>query len=178
MAERPIFYKGVKYDYRVQARWAVFFDTLGVDAAYKPEGFDGGRGVFFEPDFFIPDWNLYLEARDGPPRKDERDMCRRLSEVSGFDVLMVFLEDGEFRGMFFHEGVCEEDQLCLILDCRVCEAPVLFFETTAPDGTTHQDWEKLAETICDNPACKTKTPSLRRNAGVGAALAAAAQTRF
>lgn len=45
-------YKGYKFRSRLEARWAVFFDALGLDWQYEVEGFDLG-GVYYLPDFKI-----------------------------------------------------------------------------------------------------------------------------
>jgi hypothetical protein len=52
-------YAGCRFRSRLEARWAVFFDHLGVRWEYEPEGFhlsDGG--------FYLPDFRLLL-PRDG-----------------------------------------------------------------------------------------------------------------
>ena len=33
-------YKGYRFRSRLEARWAVFFDTMGIEWIYEPEGFD------------------------------------------------------------------------------------------------------------------------------------------
>lgn len=46
-------YKGYRFRSRLEARWAVFFDTIGADWEYEPEGFDLGNGLYYLPDFRI-----------------------------------------------------------------------------------------------------------------------------
>lgn len=47
-------YKGYRFRSRTEARWAVFFDALGVDWVYEPEGYNlGGAGLYL-PDFWLP----------------------------------------------------------------------------------------------------------------------------
>ena len=46
-------YKGYRFRSRLEARWAVFFDALGYQWEYEPEGFDLGDGVYYLPDFRI-----------------------------------------------------------------------------------------------------------------------------
>jgi nucleoside 2-deoxyribosyltransferase len=46
-------YKGYKFRSRLEARWAVFFDALGLEWEYEPEGFDLGDGVWYLPDFRV-----------------------------------------------------------------------------------------------------------------------------
>lgn len=46
-------YKGYHFRSRLEARWAVFFDALGLEWEYEPEGFDLGDGVYYLPDFKV-----------------------------------------------------------------------------------------------------------------------------
>lgn len=46
-------YKGYRFRSRLEARWAVFFETLNFKWEYEPEGFDLGSGVKYLPDFRI-----------------------------------------------------------------------------------------------------------------------------
>lgn len=46
-------YKGYRFRSRLEARWAVFFDQLGLSWEYEPEGFDLGDGVWYLPDFRV-----------------------------------------------------------------------------------------------------------------------------
>lgn len=47
------YYKGYLFRSRLEARWAVFFDTLGLQWEYEPEGFDFGNGLRYLPDFRV-----------------------------------------------------------------------------------------------------------------------------
>lgn len=46
-------YAGYRFRSRLEARWAVFFQTLGLKWEYEPEGFDLGFGVRYLPDFRV-----------------------------------------------------------------------------------------------------------------------------
>ena len=46
-------YKGYKFRSRLEARWAVFFEELGLDWSYEVEGFNLPSGARYLPDFFI-----------------------------------------------------------------------------------------------------------------------------
>jgi hypothetical protein len=52
---RPIetHYKGYRFRSRLEARWAVFFDALGLAWEYEPEGFELGDGLRYLPDFRV-----------------------------------------------------------------------------------------------------------------------------
>ena len=55
-------YKGYRFRSRLEARWAVFFDTLGIKWQYENEGYQkevelntGLKTLRYLPDFFLPD---------------------------------------------------------------------------------------------------------------------------
>lgn len=64
-------YQGYRFRSRLEARWAVFFDALGVKYEYEPEGFDLGDLGLYLPDFFLPevDGGYWIEV------KGSRDAC-------------------------------------------------------------------------------------------------------
>ncbi len=60
-------YNGYRFRSRLEARWAVFMDALGVRWEYEPEGFDLGGAGWYLPDFYLPDQDIYVEIK--PDRK-------------------------------------------------------------------------------------------------------------
>lgn len=46
-------YAGYLFRSRLEARWAVFFDSLKLDWSYEPEGFQLPSGTFYLPDFRV-----------------------------------------------------------------------------------------------------------------------------
>lgn len=46
-------YAGCRFRSRLEARWAVFLDTVGVSWEYEPEGFETSAGRYL-PDFRVP----------------------------------------------------------------------------------------------------------------------------
>lgn len=53
-------YRGYRFRSRLEARWAVFFDSLGLDWQYEPEGFELNAGRYL-PDFRV----VYPSGRIG-----------------------------------------------------------------------------------------------------------------
>lgn len=58
-------YKGYCFRSRLEARWAVYFDSLGIEWVYEPEGFELGDGVRYLPDFWIPSLDCFIEVKPG-----------------------------------------------------------------------------------------------------------------
>lgn len=56
-------YKGYRFRSRLEARWAVFFDTLGVKWEYEKEGYDLGEHGWYLPDFWLPQSKSWVEIK-------------------------------------------------------------------------------------------------------------------
>ena len=66
-------YRGYRFRSRLEARWAVFFDALGTEWHYEPEGFHlehKGVQVNYLPDFWLPELEAWGEVK-GPPLTEE-----------------------------------------------------------------------------------------------------------
>lgn len=59
-------YDGYKFRSRLEARWAVFFNTLNVEYLYEPEGFDLGNGLYYLPDFKVQCYGTRGSISDKP----------------------------------------------------------------------------------------------------------------
>ena len=64
----PTQYKGVTYRSRTEARWALFFDSLGVSFRYEQQTIHLTSGEYYLPDFLIDDFDAYFEVK---PANDE-----------------------------------------------------------------------------------------------------------
>ena len=139
-------YNGYKFRSRLEARWAVFFDSAGIEYEYEPEGFDLG-GEWYLPDFYLPWFDCYVEIK--PNNSNElsdaenklwklfrgKDNCCCMLCVGEplDDNITVYCQDsndssggeGEFKAKFL-EGVWWDDEyglhgvtkhwVCLVLE--------------------------------------------------------------
>jgi len=84
-------YSGYKFRSRLEARWAVFFDALGLTWEYEPEGFETSAGWYL-PDFkvsFETGFEFWLEIKGKMPTPDEIKKCEALSSGTGQNVYMA-----------------------------------------------------------------------------------------
>lgn len=65
-------YKGCRFRSRLEARWAVFFDQLGIRWEYEPRGFQFDDGSGYLPDFWLPNLRLWVEVKPDAPTPHER----------------------------------------------------------------------------------------------------------
>jgi hypothetical protein len=85
------FYNGYRFRSRLEARWAVFFDSLGIEYQYESEGYDLGKDGFYLPDFYLPGYDLFVEVK--PSRtlfENERNKACSLAKQSGKRLLILF----------------------------------------------------------------------------------------
>ncbi len=92
-------YNGYKFRSRLEARWAVFFDALGVEYEYEPEGFELPNGERYLPDFRLKchgtrgvcseeTFYLYIEVKGIMTDRD----AKRIKAFAG----SPFDDDGEW----------------------------------------------------------------------------------
>lgn len=86
-------YKGYRFRSRLEARWAVFFDMLGIEWVYEQEGFEMEDGTRYLPDFYLPTFEKGMYAEVKPEHGDFRKAIK-------------FAEEGKLR-MWCCEGTPE-----------------------------------------------------------------------
>ncbi|MGI5223022.1 hypothetical protein [Nocardia sp. CA-290969] len=88
-------YAGCRFRSRIEARWAVFFDHLGIGWEYEPQGFDLPSGRYL-PDFLLdfpaypgehfgPDPardGVWWEVKGAAPTQHELNLCWELLEAT------------------------------------------------------------------------------------------------
>lgn len=79
-------YSGRLFRSRLEARWAVFFNRLGIRWEYEKEGFElpdeSGQSLRYLPDFWIPHIESYVEIKADDPSDSERAKAGILSSVT------------------------------------------------------------------------------------------------
>ena len=83
-------YNGYKFRSRLEARWAVFFDALGVEWEYEKQGFDLDEAGKYLPDFWLPGLDCWIEIKGSEPTESEQDKGRLLGEHTGKRVVCFF----------------------------------------------------------------------------------------
>lgn len=118
-------YNGYRFRSRLEARWAVFFDTLGVEYKYEPEGFDLGGCVLLDhfgeniieytlgddhwylPDFYLPGQQCWIEIK---PMADFGDSISKPSLFARCQEKDVFIFMGDpYRGAATYLWVTHND---------------------------------------------------------------------
>jgi len=89
-------YNGYRFRSRLEARWAVFFDSLHIKYRYEVEGFDLD-GVYYLPDFWLPHivpelaadgWGLWVEIKPLPISEAELKKVVSLVEKTKHNAIV------------------------------------------------------------------------------------------
>ena len=85
----PTLYAGINFRSRSEARWAVFFDDLGVTWEYEPEGYSLPSGPYL-PDFLLPNQDVWYEVKGKPPTERESALAQELAKGTGRPVMVAY----------------------------------------------------------------------------------------
>lgn len=86
-------YDNYRFRSRLEARHALFFNTLGIPYIYEMEGFDL-EGTWYLPDFYLPKQDCYVEIKGVEPTPEEMGKAYDLAFYSLKKVYIFFGEVG------------------------------------------------------------------------------------
>jgi hypothetical protein len=119
----PATYNGIEYRSRTEARWAVFFDSLGIQFEYEREGYKTSCG-WYVPDFWLCASQCWVEIK-GSPQQYDTEAFHKLQGVccdtQTFGVLFIgspLHMDGKYVGQDYTDstGGCSSDFATGIID--------------------------------------------------------------
>ena len=99
-------YNGYRFRSRLEARWAVFFDAMGIKYEYEPEGYNLPRKQRYLPDFFFPeqdgigkDWsNTFGEVK--PYAGVKQDIIEFILKKDAKKLCsLIKMFNGKYRGI-------------------------------------------------------------------------------
>ena len=125
MEIKPIetIYNGYRFRSRLEARWAVFFDVLGVKYEYEPEGFKLSDGTLYLPDFYLPESKAFFEVK-GVMNDTDMHKVKQLIKDSGRPCIIGY-SDFSFESCSDENWVGDGYVLMpkyysVLIDCPVC----------------------------------------------------------
>ena len=82
-------YAGCRFRSRTEARWAAFFDSLGIPWEYEREGFELKSGRYL-PDFWLPEQDCWIEIKGRRPTDREQTKARELGRITRCEVYLFW----------------------------------------------------------------------------------------
>lgn len=89
-------YNGYRFRSRLEAKWAVFFDTVGIKYQYEIEGYEMDD-IRYLPDFYLPEYDRWFEIKGKPLSVVEIKKCeefcfRKDNENIKFSIILGYPE--------------------------------------------------------------------------------------
>src|SRR5215212_2705768 len=82
------FYNDICFRSRLEARWAIFWDSLKVTYEYEPRKFDFGE-IRYIPDFWLPEQQKWVEIKGQMPNDVEIKKAQLLAQETKNDVAIL-----------------------------------------------------------------------------------------
>lgn len=83
---KPTVYAGITFRSRLEARWAVFMDAVGVQWTYEPERIQLPTGGTYLPDFVTRD-GAYIEVKGAEENLDKPYLIRAAAVLGHLSIL-------------------------------------------------------------------------------------------
>lgn len=90
MTARETIYNGVLYRSRLEARWAIFFDVVGVEFQYEPKQFLTGEGLYL-PDFYLPTLRMWIEIKPATGKGPTPEEILKMRDVADTESKVGFI---------------------------------------------------------------------------------------
>lgn len=133
MKAKETAYKGYRFRSRLEARWAVFFDALGIEWHFEPEGFVLDDGTSYLPDFWLPiqshviprrSAGHIIEIKGARSQADKKaiDKAQQLALASGHRVIILCGDPLEHIRIDCnrYDGSINERRVSLVYDENEC----------------------------------------------------------
>lgn len=105
-------YKGYNFRSRLEARWGVYFDEIGLRWEYEKEGYVLENGVKYLPDFYIEEFG-FIEIKGKEPDNTEKIKAKLLAKGLKCHVA-IFVGTPKPGGNCFIVYGEEGDEICKV----------------------------------------------------------------
>lgn len=136
----PTRYKGYHFRSRLEARWAVFFDAVGIKWEYEKEGYTNGEDNYL-PDFVLyglPGTNIFVEIKG-----DENAL------IKDFDRMVSLLDYGGVLPGFC-DSLGTPSGLILLGEIPFSNDGVVFHPIIQHHRGLHKSWG-IFSSVCFSP---------------------------
>lgn len=100
-------YNGYKFRSRLEARWAYFFDLIGIEYEYEPEGIMV-NGMRYLPDFYLPQFHSFFEVK-------RRSLLDTEEGEKAIKKISYGMESGAFSGLICFGDPADD---CIRIFCQ------------------------------------------------------------
>src|SRR5258708_33040025 len=88
IAAKPTRYGRYTFRSQLEARWAFFFEYLGIRYLYEPRLYKLRRDLWYLPDFWLLDFRCFVEVKGEKPQ--QREKMQALARTRRVNVYTFF----------------------------------------------------------------------------------------
>ena len=124
MAAQEDWYNGIKFRSKLESKTAQALDNIGIPYQYEPDGYKLSNGMWYRPDFWLPDAGQYIECKGVMDATDSAKIMG-LVEDTGKPVLVISYDNAMLVKKFWDrpDGEIAMYSCQLVLDrCANCGA--------------------------------------------------------
>lgn len=120
-------YNGYRFRSRLEARWAVFFDSARIPYEYEIEGYRLSDGSYYLPDFYLPWFHAFVEIKpkgmDAKEKAIAEKKCELLFHKEGIVVLLCEGDPADCKMRIFCNELDDDGGGCGWEQCSFMEGP-------------------------------------------------------
>lgn len=80
---------GYNFRSRLEARWAIFLDAMGWEWLYEPQGYALANGDKYLPDFYLPQFQTFIEIKFDVLTEFDFDRARMLVQATDIPLIII-----------------------------------------------------------------------------------------
>lgn len=178
MTPKKTKYKGVIYRSRLEAKWAVVFDLLGIEHTYETSQFSL-ENTGYMPDFYLPQLETYVEVKGVMDQDSEYKLSQfmlshnilivgNFKVANSLDEMYEYMRDGVYRESWYGSrfkplDMFYEGQKCEAMPCidrgQGDIAPI--WRDTFCEKMTYQAYMKAARYMDWEPIEEVKAEAVK-----------------
>ena len=115
-------YNGMRFRSRLEARWAVFFDAIGMKYEYEPEGYALKDGTAYLPDFYLPSEDMFVEVkpeREGAVKELEK-VEQFVEDTKNIVLILPTIPDRRDPDFWWFAAIYKHPLTRMIQQRRIC----------------------------------------------------------
>ena len=102
IAAQEDWYNGIKFRSKLESKTAQALDNIGIRYEYEPDGYKLTNGLWYRPDFWLPDANQFIECKGVMSSTDSAKIVG-LVEDTGKPVIALSYDNAMMVTRFFND---------------------------------------------------------------------------
>jgi len=116
-------YNGIEFRSKLESKTAQALDNIGIPYVYEPDGYKLSNGLWYRPDFWLPNVQQFIECKGVMSSTDSAKIVG-LVEDTNHPVLVISYDKAMFVTRFWNNpenNVTAYDKYIALGKCAICD---------------------------------------------------------